>query len=304
MTKASFTLSDGSKVTTVTEDTEVKQPKDFSIKKFVDELREDLKHNRLTLPTMPTIAVEALMVLNDSGSSANDLAKVISKDTSLTARLIRYANSPMYAMAYPIASIKPAITCIGFQMVKHAIYAVCMKDVFRTSVSDIQRRMEDLWAHSVKVASKSVAIAKAQPNLDPEVALVAGLIHDIGKIPLLVKLCNYEALVGYDEFIDHLLHRLHAGMGKAILKMWDFDPDLIAVAAEHEDINREPQDSTPDYVDVVQVANILSYGGSGHPLAAMDRSKIGAFARLGISDEHGADGDHDSGADGVEEAIS
>ncbi len=298
MAKASFTLSDGSRVTTVTEKEEIKQPKDFSIDAFVAELKDDLKHNRLKLPTMPTVAVEALMVLNDAGSSAGDLVKVISKDTSLTARLIRYANSPLYGMAYPIASIKPAITCIGFQKVKHAIYAVCMKEVFRTSVSDIQRRMEELWAHSVKVASKSVALARMRPELDPDVALVAGLVHDIGKIPLLIKLCDYEALVEYPEFIDHLLYKLHTGMGKAILQSWEFDPVLVAVAAEHENIDRRPKEQTPDYVDVVQVANVISYGGTGHPLAGIERDKIRAFARLGI-DDYG-----DAGCDGVEEAIS
>ncbi len=299
MGKASFTISDGTKVTTPTEDDKFERPEDFSVNDFVDELKDDLKHNRITLPTMPTIAVEALMVLNDANSSADDLVKVISKDTSLTARLIRYANSPLYAMAYPISSIKPAITCIGFQKVKHAIYAVCMKDVFRTSVSDIQRRMEDLWTHSVKVASKSVALARLQPELDPEVALVAGLVHDVGKIPLLIKMCKHEALVGYEGFLDHLIHKLHTGMGKSILKFWEFDPALVAVAAEHENIEREPQDSIPDYVDIVQVANILSYQGSGHPLADMERDKIGSFMRLGITDDH-----NDTDGDGVEDAIT
>ena len=299
MAKASFTISDGSKVTAITEAEEVKRPDDFSIKKFVDELKHDLKNNKLTLPTMPTIAVEALMVINDEKSSAADLVKVISKDASITARLIRYANSPFYGMAHPISAIKPAITCIGFKQVKHAIYAVCMKDVFKTSVTDIQKRMEELWTHSVKVGSKAVELAETRKEFDPEVALVAGLIHDIGKIPLLMKLRNYEALVGYDEFVDKLLHKLHPSMGKAILKKWDFDPDLIAVAAEHENLQRQKEDSTPDYVDLIQAANILSYDGVGHPLASVDRSKIGSFQRLKITTEEGAG----SGAEGIHDAI-
>ncbi len=303
MAKASFTISDGTKVTTVTETEEIKSPDDFSIKKFVDELKQDLKHNRLTLPTMPTIAIEALMVINDADSSAADLVKVISKDASITARLIRYANSPFYGMVHPISAIKPAITCIGFKQVKHAIYAVCMKDVFKTSVTDIQKRMEELWAHSVKVGSKAVELAESRREFDPEVALVAGLIHDIGKIPLLIKLCNYEALVGYDKFLDKLLHKLHPSMGKAILKKWEFDPDLIAVAAEHENVNRQPKDSVPDYADLIQVANILSYDGTGHPLAGLDKNKIGAFKRLKITSEEDAVDSLKSGAGSIHDAI-
>jgi len=302
MAKSSFTISDGTKVTTPPDkaDDKIEHPDDFSVEKFVDELKDDLKHDRLNLPTIPTISLEALMVLNDVDSSVDDLVKVISKDTSLTARLIKYANSPLYRMSYPISSIKPAITCIGFQKVKHAIYAVSMKEVFRTSVSDIQRRMEELWEHSVKVGAKAAELAKSQPEFDPEVALVAGLVHDVGKIPLLAKLCDYEEVVAHEEFLDKLLHKLHARMGKAILKLWEFGPDLIAVAAEHDDIKRQPKDGKPDYADLIQVANILSYDGTDHPLASLDKDSIGAFKRLNITIEESSD---ESDVGGVEEML-
>lgn len=284
MTKASFTLSDGTKITTPSEleQGQAKLPDGFSLDAFVNELEEDIRNDRLKLPTIPTIAVEALMVINDMNSSVKDLVKVISKDTSITARLIRYANSPLYSGLYTVTSIKPAITAIGFQRVKHAIYAVSMHEVFRTSRTDIQRRMEELWAHSVKVAAKAASLAKEHTNLDPDEALVAGLIHDIGKIPLLMKACDYAELVANEEYLDNLLDRLHTWMGRDILQSWEFDPTLVAVAAEHEDLERKPEDAIPDYCDLVQVANILSYQGTEHQLAHIDRNKVGAFSRLGL----------------------
>jgi putative nucleotidyltransferase with HDIG domain len=307
MAKASFTLSDGTKVTVASEEEQERLPEGFSIEAFVSELKDDLRANRLKLPTLPTIAIEALMVINDSKSSAKDLAKVISKDTSITARLIRYANSPVYSGLYPVKSIRSAITAIGFQQVKNAIYAVSMHEVFRTSQTDIQRRMEELWAHSVKVAANAAALAGAQSDLDPDVALVAGLIHDIGKIPLLMKACDYVELVGDDKYLEHLLDQLHTGMGRDILQFWEFDPALVAVAAEHENLDRKPEGANPDYVDLIQVANILSYRGTEHQLAYIDREEVGAFSRLGMATEQDDEAEDDeSGMDvqGVKDVLT
>lgn len=281
MSKSVFHLSGGEPVDSIEEKKEQEQATEESlVKEFVEAVRDDLRANRIYLPTLPALALEALLIINDVDSSAADLEKVISRDAALTARLIRYANSPLYRGLNTITSIKPAITRIGFQRVKNAVYAVSMKEVFRTSVKEIEKRMDDLWSHSVKVGAQAAILAKAQPGLDADVALVAGLVHDIGHIPLLIKACKYEELINKPEVFDKILLKLHTQLGGSILKLWKFDDSVIAAAAEHENLTRDPGDAPVDYVDVVQVANILSYEGTAHRLAEIDRSRIKAFARL------------------------
>ncbi|MES9828888.1 MAG: HDOD domain-containing protein [Candidatus Thiodiazotropha sp.] len=286
MTKSVFYLSDGAPV----EADDVKEARDKErensiIKPFMDSVKEDLVANKIYLPTLPALALEALVVINDADSSAHDLQRVISRDAALTARLIRYANSPLYRGLNTIASIKPAITRIGFQRVKNAVYAVSMKEVFRTSEKEIERRMNQLWAHSVKVGAQAAMLAKEQPGLDPDIALVAGLVHDIGQIPLLIKACNYPDMIANPEFLNKVLLKLHTQLGGSILKLWKFDQHVIDAAAEHEDLKRDPGDAPIDYVDLVQAANILAYEGTDHPLANVDRSTIKAFSRLEKADK-------------------
>ncbi|MET0026201.1 MAG: HDOD domain-containing protein [Candidatus Thiodiazotropha sp.] len=281
MTKSVFILSDGKPADDQKEqDREQKQLEAVTTKAFVESVKEDLLANKIYLPTLPALALEALIVINDVDSSAADLEKVISRDAALTARLIRYANSPLYRGMNTIASIRPAITRIGFQRVKNAVYAVSMKEVFRTAVKDIERRMDHLWSHSVKVGAHAAMLAKQHKGLDSDVALVAGLVHDIGHIPLLIKACDYPELIENPEFLDRVLHKLHPQLGGSILKLWKFDPHVINVASQHEDLLRDPGDAPVDYVDVVQVANILSHEGTNHMLASVDRSMVKAFARL------------------------
>ncbi|MEJ2609542.1 MAG: HDOD domain-containing protein [Candidatus Thiodiazotropha sp.] len=286
MTKSVFFLSDGEVVDTKTElEKEQKQLESSTTKTFIESVRKDLLTNNIHLPTLPALALEALIIINDADSSASDLEKVISRDASLTARLIRYANSPLYRGMNTIASIRPAITRIGFQRVKNAVYAVSMKEVFRTTVKDIEKRMDRLWTHSVKVGAQAAMLAKEQHGLDPDIALVAGLVHDIGYIPLLIKACDYKELIDKPEFLDKVLHKLHSQLGGSILKLWKFDQHVIDAAAHHEDLSRDPGDDEPvNYVDIVQVANIIAHEDSDHFLASVDRSEIKAFSRLKHSD--------------------
>ena len=123
-------------------------------------------------------------------------------------------------------------------------------------------------------------LARGHPGLDADVALVAGLVHDIGHIPLLIKACNYENLIANPEGLDKILYKLHTQLGGSILKLWKFDPQVVAVAAEHENLQRNPGDAPVDYVDLIQVANIQSHEGSEHRLAKVDRSTVKAFARI------------------------
>jgi putative nucleotidyltransferase with HDIG domain len=305
MSKSVFHLSDGEEVKTESEEEKsAREMEEFAVKDFIDGIKADLKTNNIYLPTLPTLALEALLVINDSASSAADLEKVISKDAALTARLIRYANSPIYRGVSKVTAIKLAITRIGFQRVKNAVYAVSMKEVFRTPIKAIEKRMEELWAHSVKVGAHAAMLAKAVPRMDPNIALVAGLVHDIGKIPLLVKACDFPGLSSHPEYLDRLIHKLHPQIGGTITKMWKFDKAVVQVAAEHENLERDPGDDPVGYVDIIQVANIMAYENSKHPLATVDRTQVKAFARLGLREDGQLQVDIDEDTKAVEDIIS
>lgn len=255
----------------------------FDPKAFALELRDDIQHNRIKLPTLPALSLEALLVVNDAGSCMADVSKVISKDTSMATRLVRYANSPLYRGINNVASVKAAITRIGMDAVRHAILSLAMRDVFTTGISSIRMRMEALWEHSVAVATKSALLAEYFPHLNRDEAMLAGLIHDVGVIPILIKAKDQQYLVDDETKLDKLVDALHMSVGKFMLTFWNFDPAMIDVAANHDRLDRKPAGEQVDYVDIVQVANILSYQNhDSHKLAELEPAKIPAFQRVGL----------------------
>lgn len=255
----------------------------FDMKAFANTLVEDIENNRIRLPTLPAISLEALLVVNDAGSSMADVAKIISKDTSMAARLVRYANSPLYHGVTPVSSVKAAITRIGFDAVKNAILSLAMRDVFTTSVRLIQDRMEALWQHSVDVATKATKLVAHFPHLNKDEAMLAGLIHDVGAIPILIKATEYPILLEKEGNLDKVIDKLHMPVGKFLLSRWNFDPQLVEVASSHDKLDRVPKGNQVDYVDIIQVANILSHqGASESRWLGVDIRNNASCKRVGI----------------------
>jgi len=254
----------------------------FDVKGFALELRNDIEQNRIKLPTLPNISLEALIVVNDAGSSMADVAVIINKDTSMAARLVRYANSPLYRGINNVDSVKAAITRIGIDTVRHAILSLAMRDVFTTGYRSIQLRMEALWHHSVEVASKAALLAAYFPGLNPDKAMLAGLIHDVGAIPILLKAKDHQILLDDEQKLDKLIRALHMTIGKFILSHWNFDQALVDVAATHDRLDRKPVSDEVDYVDIIQVANILSHEADSDRYADLEQAEIPAFKRVGL----------------------
>ncbi len=253
----------------------------FDVKAFALELREDIQKNRIRLPTLPNISLEALIIINDADSSMADLENVIAKDTSMAARLVRYANSPLYMGINNVSSVKAAITRIGLDAVKNAILSLAMRDVFSSTRKSIEKRMESLWQHSVSVASKATVLAEHFSHLNPDEAMLAGLIHDIGTIPILLKASDQPLLLDKEEHLDKVVEVLHMSVGSFMLKHWNFEPALVEVAAVHDKLDRKPPSDEVDYVDIIQVANVLSRDGTQHRYGNLDLEKVPAFKRVG-----------------------
>nr|WP_207146522.1 HDOD domain-containing protein [Ectothiorhodospira mobilis] len=261
------------------------QPREI-VDTFISDLRDDLRNNGIYIPTLPDISVQALFTINREESSIDEVTSLVARDTAMATRLVRYANSPAYRGYARCSTIKSAVTRLGLEKTKHLILSLAMKDVFNTGHRGIRSRMETLWNHSVEVALLSTLLARPHRHLDPEVALLAGLVHDVGVIPILIKAKDIDVLVENEKHLNLITGTLHMTVGRAVLRAWNFEEPLVAVAAEHENLDRDPGEGAPvDYVDIVQAANIESYQATRHRLASVDRTRVPALRRLGCTPE-------------------
>lgn len=249
---------------------------------FLSELLDDIHHNRLILPTLPEVALKVRKVVDDPNATAGQIAKVVATDVALSVRLVQVANSPLLRGRTAVDNLQSAIARLGNVLVRNLVTSLVMEQLHQAHTPLLKARLTALWQHSTQVAAISHVLAAHFTTLKPDEALLGGLIHDIGALPILTRAEKVPELMNDGEALDRVVAQLHTQVGKSILEAWDFPADLIAVVAEHEDLER---DKTPevDCTDVVQIANLQSYIGATHRHSNPDWEHIPALAKLGLS---------------------
>ena len=245
---------------------------------------DDLKNDRLPLPTLPEVAIRVRETADDDNASITDVAKIIETDASLSARIVQVGNSALYRGINPAETVQAAAMRMGLNTVRSLATSLVMKQLFQATHPVVDLYLRKAWKQSTDVAALSAVIAKTSTNLESDSALLAGLTHSIGLSPILVKAESDPVLLNNEQELEKLLYELYPVVGNRILKMWGFSDALIRVPAEHLNIDRNGDGGKADYVDIVQVALLQTIDDDNHPLAGIDQSQVSALDRLGMRD--------------------
>ena len=256
------------------------QDADFAL---LQRIIDDAKGNRLRLPSLPDLAQRVRVVVNDPRRSAAEVARVVQFDPALAARLIQIANSPLYRGSKRFDNCHSAITRIGLVAARNLLLSLGMRNLFAAQTPLLRERLQRTWQHSCRVAAISSVLARLTPGLDADRALLAGLVHDIGVLPLLQYIDSLRIAME-PQRLEGLMERARGVLGVFVLRAWQFDVELANIPAQVEDWERDSGPSI-DYGDVVQVAHVHSLFGrggySGPPLPELKAYRKFTISRLG-----------------------
>ncbi len=244
-----------------------------------------------TVPSLPLIYEEITNTINDPNSSTSAIGDVISKDSGLTARLLRIANSALYNFPSTIDTISHAVIVIGIQQLRDLALGTSVVELFEGIADDLVN-MNSFWRHSIAcgIAARILATYRREANV--ERYFVAGVLHDIGRLIIYLKLPDQarECLVRCKSS-GELLHRVekeilgfdHGEVGGVLLDYWKLPTTLIESVTHHH----QPMHSTrfPVEACVIHVAdliaNAMQLGSSGERLVPPLSSE--AWERIGLS---------------------
>jgi HD-like signal output (HDOD) protein len=227
------------------------------------------------LPSAPEIARRTLAIVNRDNASLKDLTTLIARDQALAARLLRFANGAFFAVRGKVTSIPQAVTLLGFERVRELVLSLSVWGALEGKGAAARRFRKRLWVHSAMVAAASRMLAE-RTNHDHANAFTAGLLHDVGKLVLGLRLGDtyWELLEdaaddgGAAEAERAAFSCDHAIVGGWLLQLWGMPPNLVEAVALHADplVTEHGLDATT----IVAVADRLLHATDANGTARED----------------------------------
>ncbi|KAF1072814.1 MAG: hypothetical protein GAK45_00088 [Pseudomonas citronellolis] len=269
--------------------------------KVQNDLLRAIENDELVLPTLPEVALRVREAAEDQNVGTAELAKVIGNDAALTARIIKVVNSPLLRSTREITDLQMAVGRLGINYTCNLATGLAMEQMFQATSDVVDRKMREVWTKSTEIAGICHALCRHYTRLMPDQATLAGLVHQIGVLPILTYAEEHSELLADSISLNHVIERIHPIIGDRILKTWDFPAPIAIVPGEYLDFTRDSVKA--DYVDIVQVATLQSYLGSQHPYTELDWATIPAFTKLGLNPAADIKADEDLSA-AMEAAMS
>ncbi len=246
------------------------------------------------LPPLPHVASQALALIENPDTTANQLTQLLGQDTALTARVLKIANSAMFSRQREISTINQAIMTIGFKTLKGIIVAATLRQLNR-KFGPIERM---IWENSTCTAVASRIIGTRLKKAYVEELFLLGLLHDLGKLVLMRQIPKEYTEVTQVTKKGEMYHEVeqkefgfaHPLIGALVAKKWNFSTDTCQVILHHHDsIPSKIESELQEKTCLITLADLVAHGlGVGHengyPDTTADMLALGALFELNESD--------------------
>jgi HD-like signal output (HDOD) protein len=226
---------------------------------------EDLVKGMVKLVSLPHVCIRVNMMVDDPDFSITDIGAVISQDASLTARLLKIANSAFYGFPNKIETVSRAVTVLGTRELRDLIVGVSAVRTFAHIPVDLAN-MASFWRHSIYCGIVCRLLAARCSILHTERLFIAGLLHDLGQLIVFHKLPDFSRralrrceLTGqpFYEVEREKLGFDHGDVGAELMKYWQLPQSLQESIKYHHNPNAAEQN--PLEAAIVHLADIITH---------------------------------------------
>jgi HD-like signal output (HDOD) protein len=253
-------------------------PEELNNSRFFQSFAEAYRENNLLLPSLPDIAYKLTKAMNND-IGVPEAVEIIQIDSAIVSKLIQVVNSPFYAPVAPVTNCQDAVTRLGLAATRNLVMSISLKQLFSCKDPKLSELMHNLWRRSLYVSSLSFVLAEETGGINPDDALLAGLVCDIGIIPLLHFAEKYP-----DEYpdiaeLEAAIPHLRAPIGTLVLHTLGFDESLTRIPHHSEDWHYDSGEAV-SLVDIVMLAKLHSYFGTKQANNMPYINSIPAYAKL------------------------
>lgn len=246
-----------------------------------DQILHAIEHDDLIFPTLPDVAIKLQRLIDDPNVSADQVVMVLSSDPSITAQIIKSANSALFGGKPQVSEVRGAVARLGYRQLRNLVITVAMKKMAISHNPVVNRRMQQFWERSRQVAAICRVVSERLPHLSPDQAMLAGLMHDIGVLPLCLHIEAHHVPIDADD-LDAMILKFAGMISRRLLDRWNFPAEIINAVSEYQDIHRQSRlGSLADYADVITFASLQD----GVKSKVVPWGRVAAARRIGMGEE-------------------
>jgi len=246
---------------------------------FFDAFCRYFKQDKLVIPCLPDVALKLRSAIQkDIG--IQEAVQIINFDSVISSRLIQIVNSPLYRAVNPITNSLDAVSRLGLDTTRNLVTSISIQNLFKSKNKETKLKVHELWKKSIEVSSISYTLAVLTKKANPDEALLAGLTHNIGALPILIFADSLNQNEYSEQDLKHTIKTLQGLIGSLILKEWGFPENLQVIPKNIEKWYGNEQGEL-DISDVVLLAKYHSYIGSENSQQLPAIYTLPAFQKLG-----------------------
>ncbi|NNJ90826.1 MAG: HDOD domain-containing protein [Gammaproteobacteria bacterium] len=235
---------------------------------MLQDIAEELS-GEISFPTTFDLTIRLRDTLSNPDWTGDQVAELLKVEPLISSRLLGLVNSAAYnTTGSEITDIKTALVRLGINIVRNTALSIAIQQMRRAKSLHVFKDLsQQLWDHSIRTASTAYVLSKHYGTYNPDEAMLAGMIHDIGAFYLLYRASQYEELIARPDTVKHLIFRWHEGIGSLLLETLGVPEEIIIAIREH-DVPRPNKIIIKTLSDIIYVANILA--GSEFELGFID----------------------------------
>jgi HD-like signal output (HDOD) protein len=226
---------------------------------FVQALAAELSSGKVELPGFPDIVARVQHVLADDNVATDKVVRVVGSEPVLSARLMQMANSAALNLSgKSVTDLRSAVTRVGLNVVRSSAMAFGMQQLARAPMlKGLEKPLELLWERTTLVAALSYVVARRLTNVNADAAMLAGLLHSIGRLYILTRASRHRALFNDAASYNAIERDWHLGIATALLENWQVPDEIVSAVRDCEDLAREPR-GTVTLTDVLVAATLIA----------------------------------------------
>jgi len=226
---------------------------------FVQALASELSGGKIELPGFPHIVMRVQKVLGDENADGTRIVKVLGSEPVLASQIVRMANSAaLNPGGVHVTDLRAAVARVGLDTVRSATIAFAMRQLRDApSLKGLEAPLGVLWRRSVQVASLSCVVARKLTTVNPDTALLAGLLQGIGRLYILTRASGHRALFADQDSYQTIEQDWHLSIAAALLENWGIADEIVQAVHESENIDRESRGPV-SLADVLAAGTILA----------------------------------------------